>query len=122
MKAAVRKSPSVKGREDKTKKESPRPAVARKKSPPKKSGSKKGATRKAGGRHPIWDWKTPDESWKLRVAMALVALLLLAVTCWSGEVERRGDTWQAGFRDLRGHWVLGLQWRWGEWPRRWKAD
>jgi len=70
----------------------------------------------------IWHWKTPDESSKLRFALGLVVVLLTAVTMASGEVRSCHDgTWRAGFRNLQGQFVLGLEWSRGEWPRRWVA-
>lgn len=69
---------------------------------------------------PSWrDWKTPDESWKMRWAARLVLGLLLLLACWTGEIRYRDGGWRAGLRGLRGEIVVGLQWRWGEWPRRW---
>lgn len=67
----------------------------------------------------IWDWKTPDEATKLRWAGVMVMLLLAVTLVASGEVRSQGGAWRAGFRDWRGQWVLGIHWRWGEWPRRW---
>jgi hypothetical protein len=70
----------------------------------------------------IWHWKTPDESSKLRFAFGLVVILLTAVTLASGEVRTCHDgSWRAGFRNLQGQFVLGLEWSRGEWPRRWVA-
>lgn len=65
------------------------------------------------------DWKTPDEAWKLRAALALLLGCLLALACWTGEVRYSEGHWRAGLRGLRGETVVGLEWTWGEWPRRW---
>lgn len=79
-----------------------------------RSGKAKGLARPSW-----WDWKTPDESWKMRWATRLVLGLLLMLACWTGEIRYRNGEWRAGLRGLRGEIVVGLQWRWGEWPRRW---
>ncbi|MBT9583560.1 hypothetical protein IV102_09420 [bacterium] len=107
MAGAPKKSPPPKGKA----------AVVRAKPRPKaKSKSKGQATKTPGG---IWTWKTPDEGWKLRLALGLIILLLGAVTCWSGEIEHNHGSWKAGFRGLKGELILGLEWRPGEWPHRW---
>lgn len=69
----------------------------------------------------VWHWKTPDESSKLRFALGLVLILLTTVTLLSGEVKSKNGCWRAGFHNLRGEFVLGLEWSRGEWPRRWVA-
>lgn len=69
----------------------------------------------------VWHWKTPDESSKLRFALGLVVILLTAVTLLSGEVKSHHGAWRAGFHNLKGEFVLGLEWTRGEWPRRWVA-
>jgi hypothetical protein len=69
----------------------------------------------------LWHWKTPDESSKLRFALGLVVILLTAVTLLSGEVKSHHGAWRAGFHNLKGEFVLGLEWTRGEWPRRWVA-
>ncbi|MBS2039922.1 hypothetical protein JST97_33360 [bacterium] len=91
-------------------------ARAKPKARPKPKSRQK-ATEPSG----IWHWKTPDESAKLRFAFGLVVILLTAVTLASGEVRSYNGTWRAGFRNLQGHFVLGLEWSRGEWPRRWVA-
>jgi len=101
-------------------------AVAKKKPPPpteKKPKPKARRKKKADPAPPsgIWHWKTPDESSKLRFALGLVVLLLTVVTLLSGELKAHQGTWRAGFRNLRGEFVLGLEWSRGEWPRRWVA-
>ncbi|MFN8606315.1 MAG: hypothetical protein U0931_02200 [Vulcanimicrobiota bacterium] len=93
-------------------------AVGSKPKAKSKARSKKKPTPASAG---IWHWKTPDESSKLRFALGLVVILLTAVTLASGEVRSDHGTWRAGFRNLQGHFVLGLEWTRGEWPRRWVA-
>jgi hypothetical protein len=99
-----------------------RPAAQGKaaKKPPRAAPRKlKKKTGKAPPPPTWWDWKTPDESWKMRWAARLVLGLLLLLACWTGEIRYRQGEWRAGLRGLRGEIVVGLQWRWGEWPRRW---
>lgn len=82
----------------------------------------RGRTKKAEvGPVGVWSWKTPDESTKLRFALGLVVILLTVVTLLSGEVRWDGHAWRAGFHNLKGEFVLGLEWARGEWPRRWVA-
>jgi len=96
-----------------------KPAVLAAKAPkPKTRRKKKPAAAPSSG---IWHWKTPDESSKLRFALGLVSVLLTLVTLLSGELKAHDGTWRAGFRNLRGEFVLGLEWTRGEWPRRWVA-
>lgn len=109
MASAPKKSPQPTGKAA--------PVRAKPRSKPKpKSKSKGKASKNPGG---IWTWKTPDEGWKLRLALGLIILLLGTITCWSGEIERHNGSWKAGFRGLKGELVLGLEWRRGEWPHRW---
>ncbi len=86
---------------------------------PKKKPQKRVAKKKPAQASGVWTWQTPNEAWKLRVALGLVAFLAAVVTVFSGEIENRHGTWRAGFRGLRGNLVLGLEWHRGEWPRRW---
>ncbi len=79
------------------------------------------AKKQPAGPTGLWSWKTPDESSKLRFALGLVLVLLTAVTLLSGEVKWDGHAWRAGFHNLKGEFVLGLEWTRGEWPRRWVA-
>jgi hypothetical protein len=110
-------APAKKNAAPKAKPKTP-PLPGKVRSKAKASGRRTGraAPKSAAG---IWSWKTPDEAWKLRLALGLIALLLSLVTWWSGEIEHRHGIWKAGFRGLKGELVLGLEWRRGEWPRRW---
>lgn len=94
------------------------------KSKPKKPAvrSRKARSKQApAGPSGVWTWKTPDESSKLRFALGLVVILLTVVTLLSGEVKSHHGAWRAGFHNLKGEFVLGLEWTRGEWPRRWVA-
>lgn len=90
--------------------------------PPKKAPRKKARTRprKPPAGPTIWDWKTPEEGWKFRWALTLVVGLLLLAACWSGEIRWEKGTWKVGVKDLQGQSTMGLQWRWGEAPRKWQ--
>lgn len=88
---------------------------------PKKPKARAKKSRKETPASGLWHWKTPDESSKLRFALGLVVILLTAVTLLSGEVKSHHGAWRAGFHNLKGEFVLGLEWARGEWPRRWVA-
>lgn len=83
---------------------------------PKKAPRKKVAPRSA-----IWDWKTPDESWKIRWASALIGALLLAAACWTGEIQYSHGTCKVGLKGLQGQRIVGVQWSWGQRPQPWKS-
>lgn len=83
---------------------------------PKRAPRKKIAPRSA-----IWDWKTPDESWKIRWASALIVSLLLIAACWSGEIQYHQGTCKVGLKGLHGQRIVGLQWTWGQRPCLWKS-
>lgn len=105
----------------KKKKAPPPPPESKVRAKPKKSKARSKPKKVTAQPSGIWHWKTPDESAKLRFALGLVVILLTAVTLLSGEVRSYNGTWRAGFRNLQGHFVLGLEWSRGEWPRRWVA-
>lgn len=88
---------------------------------PRPKGKKARRKEAPAGPSGVWHWKTPDESSKLRFALGLVVILLTAVTLLSGEVKSHHGAWRAGFHNLKGEFVLGLEWTRGEWPRRWVA-
>lgn len=99
-----------------------KPEAVPKSKPKAKARSRKARGKKASvGPSGVWHWKTPDESSKLRFALGLVLVLLTTVTLLSGEVKSKNGCWRAGFHNLRGEFVLGLEWSRGEWPRRWVA-
>ncbi|MBX3167877.1 MAG: hypothetical protein KF760_10715 [Candidatus Eremiobacteraeota bacterium] len=91
------------------------------KSKPKARAKKPRRKEAPTGSSGVWSWKTPDESSKLRFALGLVMILLTTVTLLSGEVKSYHGAWRAGFHNLKGEFVLGLEWARGEWPRRWVA-
>ena len=62
---------------------------------------------------------TPDEASKMRWATGMLLGGLLLLACWTGEVGYRNGSWQAGLRNLHGETVMGFEWTWGHWPRRW---
>ncbi|MBN9415738.1 hypothetical protein ABS71_03275 [bacterium SCN 62-11] len=106
--AVAKKLPKAKVAEKPKPKPKVRPKKSRRKAPPPTPSG-------------VWTWKTPDESSKLRFALGLVVILLTAVTLLSGEIKPHHGGWRAGFHNLRGEFVLGLEWTRGEWPRRWVA-
>ncbi len=85
----------------------PRPRKSSKKVPPRPAG--------------VWTWKTPDEAWKTRWALKLIALTLALVALWGGEVQLNAQEWKVGLRNLQGRPWIGLTWGKDHGPRFWRA-
>ena len=93
-------------------------APARPKSRPRRRKASAKAVRPPGG---VWHWQTPNEAWKTRWALKLIALTLLLVALWGGEVQLTADEWKVGLRNVQGRPFVGLTWARNHSPRFWRA-